>query len=439
MSKRKTTSKARLTLKKVNQKSGVIALSNLKKISKSAIKKANTLAPKIEPKAKKNKSNKLVQSVKPKLKKAEVVAFVKTPESKIAAANKPEVKKLKAVSTVNKTKTAEKKNNASKSVQTIKPKARIKQIAVVTTPKSKTRKLKPVASDKQIKPVREKKISSVSARDIKKKKPTKIELKVSEKPAKSKRNIKPINKVISVKKAKTVEKKIKQDAITQKTKTQAKNNKAAKTVQIAKPKTQKITLVKSAVKIEDKKSKIKSEKSSKTVSVKKIKPEKKQIKFPVLAKTIKLERNKVVKAKIQKNKPVIPIAKAQAIKIETVVLPVEKKLTKRKNKPISSAVFRGRKDRYDFKVFPLDNDFEDVSAIYVISRRKIDRQKKGHHALVCIGQTDSVLGELKRHKNKCIKKYNANVISILPEANEKKRIKIEEDLRAAHTIACNIV
>jgi len=57
---------------------------------------------------------------------------------------------------------------------------------------------------------------------------------------------------------------------------------------------------------------------------------------------------------------------------------------------------------------------------------------------VCIGQTDSVLGEIKRHKIKCIKKHNANVISILPEADVKKRLKIEEDLRAAHAVACNI-
>lgn len=108
-------------------------------------------------------------------------------------------------------------------------------------------------------------------------------------------------------------------------------------------------------------------------------------------------------------------------------------------KQIGAAVFRGRKNRYDFQVFPLDFEFENVPAIYVISRRKTDSKKRAHHALVCIGQTDSVMNELKKHtQSKCVTKHEANVISILPERSEKKRLKIEEDLRAAHAIVCNV-
>ncbi len=126
-------------------------------------------------------------------------------------------------------------------------------------------------------------------------------------------------------------------------------------------------------------------------------------------------------------------------KPEPKKLPLPPKLKKKKAKPICAAVFRGKKDRYGFEVFPLDAEFEDVSAIYVISKRKIDKRKKGHHALVCIGQTESLLGEIKRHKQgKCVKKYQANVISILPEENEKKRLRIETDLKAAHTVVCNL-
>jgi alpha-L-arabinofuranosidase len=114
---------------------------------------------------------------------------------------------------------------------------------------------------------------------------------------------------------------------------------------------------------------------------------------------------------------------------------VARKAVKKKTKPISSAVFRGKKDRYDFQVFPIDAEFEDVSAIYIISKRKIDKRKKAHHALVCIGQTDSILDEMKKHKKgKCVKQHQANAISILPETNEKTRLKIETDLKAAHAI-----
>ena len=150
-------------------------------------------------------------------------------------------------------------------------------------------------------------------------------------------------------------------------------------------------------------------------------------------KTVQSENKiKPKNAKLTNKIQVTPIAKA----IENKVAP---KLRKKKAKPICSAIFRGKKERYGFEVFPLDAELEDVSAIYVISKRKIDKRKKGHHALVCIGQTNSVLGEIKRHKKgKCVKKYQANVISILPEENEQKRLRIETDLKAAHTVVCTL-
>ena len=149
-------------------------------------------------------------------------------------------------------------------------------------------------------------------------------------------------------------------------------------------------------------------------------------------------------------KPVkVRVAKVQTVaakrvkvgetKIKTVNLPILKTPKKKKIKPISSAVFRGKKDRYAFEVFSLTEEFEPVPAVYVISRRKTDRQKKAHHSLVCIGQTNSIFDEVKKHRNgKCVKKHNANVISILTEGDEKKRLKIETDLKAAHSIACNL-
>jgi len=130
-------------------------------------------------------------------------------------------------------------------------------------------------------------------------------------------------------------------------------------------------------------------------------------------------------------------SKVAEAKIETAAL--QTKIKPKNVKQIGAAVFRGRKNRYDFQVYPLDFAFENVSAIYVISRRKTDSKKRGHHALVCIGQTNSIVDELRKHTGgKCVKKHEANVISILPEPNEKKRLKIEEDLRAAHSTACNL-
>ena len=117
----------------------------------------------------------------------------------------------------------------------------------------------------------------------------------------------------------------------------------------------------------------------------------------------------------------------------TPVKPVQKKI-----KPISSAVVRGKSGRYDFEVFPIDAELKDGSAIYVISKRVTDKRGRGHHKFVCIGQTTSLLGEIKKHKkDKCIKQHKANVICLLREENEPVRLKIETDLREAHSIACN--
>ena len=117
------------------------------------------------------------------------------------------------------------------------------------------------------------------------------------------------------------------------------------------------------------------------------------------------------------------------------------KQRKKKSPKISEAVFRGKKAPYNFEVFPIefpaDIEFEDVPAVYIISKRKLDKNGKAHHALVCIGQTESIVNELKRHKKgKCVKKLKANVVSLLVNTEEKERLRIEDDLKAAHSIPC---
>lgn len=175
------------------------------------------------------------------------------------------------------------------------------------------------------------------------------------------------------------------------------------------------------------------------VAAKKIISRREPVKTVVSIKTKLRKKLENAKSGVQKPSPTARAKKVETVerKIEAPVVAVKPK--KKKAKAISSAVFRGRRVGYDFQVFPLDAEFENVSAIYVISKRKTDRNKRAHHALICIGQTDSISGEIKRHAKNCIKKHEANVISILPEQSEKKRLKIEEDLKAAHATACRAV
>lgn len=113
------------------------------------------------------------------------------------------------------------------------------------------------------------------------------------------------------------------------------------------------------------------------------------------------------------------------------------KRKKEKSLKISEAVFRGNKITYNFEVFPLDIEFQEVPAVFIISHRKTDKLGRGHHKMLCVGQTDSIVKELKKHKkNKFFKQNKANVICVLPEADEKSRLKIEEDLKTVYTIPC---
>jgi hypothetical protein len=146
----------------------------------------------------------------------------------------------------------------------------------------------------------------------------------------------------------------------------------------------------------------------------------------------------VAAEKVTRQKRILKKGAKKIEKIEIIVPPVTVKPLKKKIKPIGSAVVRGKTGRYDFEVFPLDADLKDGSAIYVISKRITDQRGRGHHKFVCIGQTESLLGEIRKHKkDKCIKHYKANVICLLREESETNRLRIETDLREAHTIACN--
>lgn len=120
--------------------------------------------------------------------------------------------------------------------------------------------------------------------------------------------------------------------------------------------------------------------------------------------------------------------------------PAEKraeKPIKKKIKPISSAVLRGKSGRYDFEVFPLDAEFEKAPAIYVISKRVTDKQRRGHHKLICIGESSSLFEDIKKHrKNKCLKEHQANAVCLLKEQDAASRLRIASDLREAHAIVC---
>ncbi len=244
----------------------------------------------------------------------------------------------------------------------------------------------------------------------------------------------PVQISVSIPKAK---KSISAEAL-KKEKISAPKKKTAAVEEIAKQSSSKLSVKVSAPTSKTKKSTTvnltvqpKKEKSISKITVEKLKSKEK----PILTKT---DKPKVKIAARQIKPRSAKIAKAAEKKAESVALPIVSKPVKKKIKPIGSAVVRGKSGKYDFEVFPLDAELKDGSAIYVISKRITDKLGRGHHKFVCIGQTESLLGDLKKHKkDKCIRQHKANVVCLLREENETNRLKIETDLRQAHTIVCN--
>jgi hypothetical protein len=112
------------------------------------------------------------------------------------------------------------------------------------------------------------------------------------------------------------------------------------------------------------------------------------------------------------------------------------KHAKEKSQRISEAVFRGKKINYNFDVFPFNFEFEETSGVFIISRRTLDKIGKGHHKFMCIGQTESLAKELKKHKKLCVKKQKSIVVCLLAQPDEKKRLQIESDIKSVYTIPC---
>jgi hypothetical protein len=110
---------------------------------------------------------------------------------------------------------------------------------------------------------------------------------------------------------------------------------------------------------------------------------------------------------------------------------------KKRPRKISEAVFRGKQSQYRFDVFPMAGEFPEAAAVFIITRRMVDRNRFAHHASVCIGETESVRSELKKHKRaKCVKYGSANTVCILRESEHDVRGAIIEDLTEAHSYGC---
>ena len=105
---------------------------------------------------------------------------------------------------------------------------------------------------------------------------------------------------------------------------------------------------------------------------------------------------------------------------------------------IATATFKGASGTsYDFNVYPLDEEFNSIGAVYIFTKRTVS-EEKGLHTLLYIGETDNLATRIPNHEKwPCVKKNNANCICIHRDDNGKSRLAKETDLREEHSTPCN--
>ena len=104
---------------------------------------------------------------------------------------------------------------------------------------------------------------------------------------------------------------------------------------------------------------------------------------------------------------------------------------------LSTAVFRGSRSEYNFDVYPITTDITDHPVVFIFSRRKVDKKGRGHHAVSCVGETHSIVSEIRKHKRaRCIKGNEANVVCILREADRPTRSGVLDDLSQVRAFSC---
>lgn len=106
---------------------------------------------------------------------------------------------------------------------------------------------------------------------------------------------------------------------------------------------------------------------------------------------------------------------------------------------IADATFEGLSGaKYGFAIYPLNQDFRAVGAVYIVTKRIINNQGVGNHYFIYIGQTGDLSVRFNNHhKAACFSKNGANCICVHVCSGESERFDIETDLCRNHLAPCN--
>lgn len=95
-------------------------------------------------------------------------------------------------------------------------------------------------------------------------------------------------------------------------------------------------------------------------------------------------------------------------------------------------------NKYSFEVYPISSTWNEVSAVYVVTKRVPKPDGGGTHSYIYVGQTENLKERhASHHKAACFEEHGANCLCVLVENGEEQRLTIEADILDAHNWPCN--
>jgi excinuclease UvrABC nuclease subunit len=101
---------------------------------------------------------------------------------------------------------------------------------------------------------------------------------------------------------------------------------------------------------------------------------------------------------------------------------------------VPTVTFSRSLGQYHLSAYALGTPFNDVPAVYVITRREPDLR---HHPIY-VGQTQNLRQRFANHQKwPCMMRNGANYVCVVVITDEANRLAIENDLIAAYHPPCN--
>ena len=95
-------------------------------------------------------------------------------------------------------------------------------------------------------------------------------------------------------------------------------------------------------------------------------------------------------------------------------------------------------EKYTFGVYRKESSWNEVAAVYLVTKRTIKPDGGGSHAHIYVGQTDNLQQRFSsHHKEECFKSHGANCICVLQISSEQSRLAVEADILGKGKWPCN--